>query len=87
MLAKSLFSSGMGASYGKAISTNRAHFPLISIFQRIRARLDMGLPTHRLIALLVLQNALLSKGAWSRVPTIGRTQVVIVAAVVDQGYH
>ena len=46
---------------------------------KMHARLLIGLPTHLLIALIVLQNALLSNGACKSAPKIGNTQVVSVA--------
>ena len=50
-------------------------------------KLHIGLPTHRFIALTVLQKLLLSNGACSNVPRIGRIQFAIVADVVDHGYN
>lgn len=61
-----------------------AHFPDTSISHKMDAKLDIGLPTHRLIALKVRQNALLSNGACSKVPRMGKIHVVSVAEMTDQ---
>ena len=59
-----------------------AHFPLMPISHSIEARLLIGLPIHRLQALTVLQKVLLSNGACSNAPKIGRIHVVKVAETI-----
>jgi hypothetical protein len=53
------------------------------MFQRMYDKEAMGEPTHRQMASIVLQKALLSKGACRSIPTIGRSHVVMVADAVD----
>lgn len=66
------FSLG-NSSYLVAISTIKAHLPVTLMFHKRYDKLDIGLPTHRNRKRILSQFLLLSYGACSKSPMIGRT--------------
>lgn len=58
-----------------------AHFPVILMFQKTYDSAAIGEPRYRNKDSVVAHAWLLSHGAWTTNPMIGRTQVVMVLAV------
>ena len=72
--------SGGYSSYLVAMSIIRAHFPVTLMFHKMYDIAAMGEPAHRNSASTVCQASLLSHGAWTIKPMMGRTHVVMVFA-------